>query len=96
MMSQYLGSTCRTAESIGKGLKLEETWQPSNSDEGEDDEDKDGERDAEGSDDEEEQQSGQQGHARAFNEGNCVESAAAPHITVQLQDHSNYQGEGWL
>lgn len=96
MMSQYLGSTCRTAESIGKGLKLEETWQPPNSDEEEDDEDKDGERDAEGSDDEDEQQSGQQGHARALNEGNRVESTAAPQITVQLQDHSYYQGEGWL
>ena len=53
MISQYLGSTCRApAESTGKGLKLEETWKPPASEDGDEDED----QDAEGSDDEEQGQ----------------------------------------
>ncbi|OBT77402.1 hypothetical protein VF21_04258 [Pseudogymnoascus sp. 05NY08] len=59
MISKYLGSTQRAAsESTGKGLKLEETWNPPAS------EDEDEDQDAEGSDDEEELQQGKQ-HGQA-------------------------------
>ncbi|KFY70622.1 hypothetical protein V499_09035 [Pseudogymnoascus sp. VKM F-103] len=60
LISKYLGSTQRAAaESTGKGLKLEETWNPPAS------EDEDEDQDAEGSDDdEEEQQQGKQ-HGQA-------------------------------
>jgi hypothetical protein len=43
-MSQLLGTVYRPQESTGKGLKLEETWQPPESD----DEGDDGEEDADG------------------------------------------------
>lgn len=45
-VTSLLGSTFRPAEPVGKGLKLEETWEPPKSDD-EDDEDDDG-QDAEG------------------------------------------------
>ncbi|OBT69525.1 hypothetical protein VE03_01211 [Pseudogymnoascus sp. 23342-1-I1] len=83
MRSQYLGSTHRATESsTGKGLKLEETWNPPASEDGEDED-----QDAEGSDDEEEQQSKQHGQAPVVNGSANVEVA---HSAVQ------YQGEGWL
>jgi hypothetical protein len=97
MMSQYLGSTGRTAESSGKGLKLEETWKPPASEDGEDEEDQDGERDADGSeDDESEQPSRQQGQAPAVSQNDHVEPAAGSQPAVQLQDNTHYQGDGWL
>lgn len=83
MMSQYLGSAHRAAaESTGKGLKLEETWNPPASEDGED-EDQDAE--GEGSE-EEEEQSKQHGQAPVVNGSTQVEANSA----VQ------YQGEGWL
>jgi hypothetical protein len=48
MMSQLLGSTYRKHEPTGKGLKLEETWNPPASDDEEDDDDEDGEGEDEG------------------------------------------------
>ncbi|KAG0648814.1 hypothetical protein D0Z07_4893 [Hyphodiscus hymeniophilus] len=55
IMSQLLGTSYRKAEpeSTGKGLKLEETWNPPPSDDDDDDEDDD-ELDGEGDDDDEE------------------------------------------
>lgn len=54
VMSQLLGSAYRKAEpeSTGKGLKLEETWNPPPSDD-EDEDDDDDEQDGEGEDDDE-------------------------------------------
>jgi len=65
VMSQYLGSCPRNTEATGKGLKLEETWEPpANEDDGDEDDDQDGEDDAEGSTvDEDEQNNARQGHA---------------------------------
>jgi len=51
MMSQLLGSGHRQSESTGKGLKLEETWNPPPSDDEDDEEDED--EDGEGEDEEE-------------------------------------------
>ncbi|RDL39546.1 uncharacterized protein BP5553_03886 [Venustampulla echinocandica] len=51
MMPQLIGSGYRRTESTGKGLKLEETWNPPESDE--DDDDDDDEQDAEAEDEEE-------------------------------------------
>ncbi|PQE30126.1 cell morphogenesis Las1 protein [Rutstroemia sp. NJR-2017a WRK4] len=54
IMSQLLGSTYRRTESVGKGLKLEETWQPPTAKEDEDDdEEEDGEAEEEEEDEEE-------------------------------------------
>lgn len=60
VMSQLLGPAYRKAEpeSVGKGLKLEETWNPPPSDD-EDDEDDDDEQDGEGEDDDETERSEQ-------------------------------------
>ncbi|PQE05597.1 hypothetical protein CJF30_00007764 [Rutstroemia sp. NJR-2017a BBW] len=53
IMSQLLGSTYRRTESVGKGLKLEETWQPPTAKEDEDDdEEEDGEAEEEEEDEE--------------------------------------------
>jgi hypothetical protein len=49
MMHQLLGSAYRKQESTGKGLKLEETWNPPASDDGEEDDEGDEDEDAEGS-----------------------------------------------
>ncbi|KFY85094.1 hypothetical protein V500_08716 [Pseudogymnoascus sp. VKM F-4518 (FW-2643)] len=71
MISQYLGSTHRATESsTGKGLKLEETWNPPASEDG-DDED----QDAEGSD--EEEQSKQHGQAPVVNGSTHVDAHSA-------------------
>ncbi|KAH8668182.1 hypothetical protein BGZ60DRAFT_344360, partial [Tricladium varicosporioides] len=43
LMSQFLGVTYRRPEPTGKGLKLEETWNPPASDDGNDDDEQDGE-----------------------------------------------------
>ena len=43
MMSQVLGSAYRRPEPVGKGLKLEETWNPPSDDEEEEDDEQDGE-----------------------------------------------------
>ncbi|KFX95758.1 hypothetical protein V490_03684 [Pseudogymnoascus sp. VKM F-3557] len=70
MISQYLGSASRAAsESTGKGLKLEETWNPPASEEEGEDED----QDAEGSDDEGEQQ----GQAPVVNASKHVEATTS-------------------
>jgi hypothetical protein len=63
VMSQYLGSCPQNTE--GKGLKLEETWEPpASEDDGDEHDDQDGENDAEGSTvDEDEQNNAGQGHA---------------------------------
>jgi hypothetical protein len=54
MMSQLLGSAYRRPEPVGKGLKLEETWNPPSEDEDdEDDDDDDDEQDGEAEDDDE-------------------------------------------
>jgi hypothetical protein len=60
VMSQLLGPAYRKAEPelVGKGLKLEETWNPPPSDD-EDDEEDDDEQDGEGEDDEEVERSEQ-------------------------------------
>ncbi|MCH8947783.1 MAG: hypothetical protein IH789_09180 [Acidobacteria bacterium] len=47
-VSSLLGSTYRPQEPRGKGLKLEETWEPPKSDDGEDDDDEDEDDDSEG------------------------------------------------
>lgn len=81
MISKYLGSTERAvAESMGKGLKLEETWNPPAS------EDEDEDQDAEGSDDEEEHQQQQQGK----------QHGQAPAVVNGSNPVVQYQGEGWL
>jgi len=49
MMTQLLGSTYRKPEPAGKGLKLEETWNPPPSDDENDDGEGDQDEDAEGS-----------------------------------------------
>lgn len=53
MMSQLLGSAYRQTEPAGKGLKLEETWNPPVSDDEEDEDDD--EQDGEGEDDDDEE-----------------------------------------
>ncbi|TVY29454.1 hypothetical protein LHYA1_G001846 [Lachnellula hyalina] len=52
MMSQ-LGSAYRRPESAGKGLKLEETWEPPSEDEKDEDDETDDEQDGEAEDDDE-------------------------------------------
>ncbi|KAK4083130.1 hypothetical protein PCL_00662 [Purpureocillium lilacinum] len=47
-VSSLLGSTYRPQEPRGKGLKLEETWEPPKSDDGEDEDDEDEDDDSEG------------------------------------------------
>ena len=54
MMSQLLGPAYRQTEPTGKGLKLEETWNPPVSDDEEDDDDDD-EQDGEGDDDDDDE-----------------------------------------
>jgi hypothetical protein len=49
MMTQLLGPAYRKQEPTGKGLKLEETWNPPTSDDGEEGEDAEDDEDAEGS-----------------------------------------------
>ncbi|KFY30493.1 hypothetical protein V494_08144 [Pseudogymnoascus sp. VKM F-4513 (FW-928)] len=84
MISQYLGSTHRAAaESTGKGLKLEETWNPPASEDGEDDE-----QDAEGAEDDEEPQSTQHGQAPVVN--------GSTHHVEATTTGAQYQGSGWV
>lgn len=81
MMSQLLGAAYRRPEPVGKGLKLEETWQPPESDDEKDeDEDDDSEQDGEGEDDDE-----------AVQEEVKSNTVTYPVQGVQQLDHS-----GWL
>ncbi|KFY27830.1 hypothetical protein V493_03279 [Pseudogymnoascus sp. VKM F-4281 (FW-2241)] len=93
MISQYLGSTTHrataaaavvVAESTGKGLKLEETWNPPPSEDGEDED-----QDAEGSDDDEEEEAGGRG------QGSGGDASARNHVVVDGAVVQQY-GEGWL
>ncbi|KAI9649150.1 hypothetical protein NHQ30_001717 [Ciborinia camelliae] len=53
MSSQFLGNSYRRPEPVGKGLKLEETWQPPS--EKDDDNDEEDEEDGDGEDEEEQE-----------------------------------------
>lgn len=89
MMTGFLGTGYGKVESTGKGLKLEETWNPPPSDdEDDDDEDDDDEQDGEGEDDD-------QPPAR---EQPVVAAVPQQHI-IQTQTNFSthgYGGPGWL
>lgn len=88
MMSSLFGTATRRVEPTGKGLKLEETWNPPPSDdEDEDDEDQDGE-----GDDEDEVE-----FAEASLNSQAVLPVAHPSYQVQIQPAShNYEHSGWV
>lgn len=83
MMSHLLGAG-RRVEPTGKGLKLEETWNPPPSDDEDEDEDDDDERDGEGESDDEDATEQTASIAITTNE---------PASTVQTQ---SYDRSGWL
>jgi hypothetical protein len=97
MMSQLLGTAYRRPETPGKGLKLEETWNPPASDDGE--EDDDSEQDGEG---EEEEQSASEsvvntveqtiGAITSKNDTNVNHLA----IGSAIPSSHNYDPQGWL
>lgn len=95
MMTQYLGAGHRTVEATGKGLKLEETWQPPASDDGESDDD---EQDGEAEDDDE-----SNGHVQPSAVGlihgssQPIELGNYPVAQTQMSFTSHgYGGPGWL
>ncbi|CZT40987.1 uncharacterized protein RSE6_00665 [Rhynchosporium secalis] len=87
MMTGFLGTSYGKVEASGKGLKLEETWNPPPSDDEDDEDEDDDEQDGEGEDDDE---------APAI----VVPAMPQQHV-VQSQNNSaaaaqSYGGSGWL
>jgi hypothetical protein len=98
MMSQLLGTPYRKQEApsaTGKGLKLEETWNPPPSDDGEDDEDDDedgdNEEDAEGS--EADESSEEASSTSAENNSTAIYNNC---IIVDTGNGLEHGGDGWL
>ncbi|KAF4628309.1 hypothetical protein G7Y89_g9846 [Cudoniella acicularis] len=87
LMSQFLGATYRRPESTGKGLKLEETWNPPASDD-EDDDEQDGE-----GEDEEESIDGSES-----NNGQCTTVINVKHEATDTgaMNGEQYHRNGWL
>jgi hypothetical protein len=94
MMTQLYGANYLLPEPKGKGLKLEETWNPPTSDDDDDDEEEDDEQDGEGEDDdsvEEKQATTQQ--------QNVAAAPANGYLTSSFQVNSvaqQYTQNGWL
>lgn len=97
LMSQYMSSAPRGAEPAGKGLKLEETWEPPASDVGEEEDDQDGDNDADGSvADEDEQPSGRQGVVVVANNNDHIQGINTFQDDGQLHHRSLHQTGGWI
>jgi len=94
MMSQLLGSSYRRPEPAGKGLKLEETWQPPS----EKDDDEDEGEDGEGEDDEEEEVVSENPTQSNETVETSVYMAGAtqnfPNFNASYA--TNYGGTGWI
>lgn len=75
MSSQLMGNSYRRPEPTGKGLKLEETWQPPTEKDDDDEEDGEGEEEDEEEEDEEEEEE---------------EEEVVPEIPVQMVDTTAY------
>lgn len=95
VMSQLLGSACRKyePESTGKGLKLEETWNPPPSDDEDDDEDDD-EQDGEGEDDDE--QPTHHSHANVKTTQGNTAFMSAPHVIPNGREANQDLHCSWL
>jgi len=88
MMTGFLGTGYGKVESTGKGLKLEETWNPPPSDDEDEEDDDDDEQDGEAEDDDEPPAKAQP-----------VVATAPQHHMVQTQINyatQGYGGPGWL
>lgn len=97
MMPQLIGSAYRRPEPTGKGLKLEETWNPPESDDDDDDDDNDdnddNEQDAE-ADDEEEPTKVPESSSAPYTEDPKPKNEM--HLVEASQGATQYGGSGWL
>lgn len=91
MMSSLLGSTCRRPEPAGKGLKLEETWQPPC----EKDDDEDEEEDGEGEDEEEEEVVPEK-PTQMVDTTNYMMGTTQAFPNFNASYATNYGGTGWI
>jgi hypothetical protein len=98
MMSQLLGTPYRKNElpaATGKGLKLEETWNPPPSDDGEDDdEDVENDEDAEGSETDEKPEEPEEGSSKPTEKSGTV--LYNKQNTIKPGNRLEYGGNGWL
>lgn len=89
MMAQMMGTPYRRPEPTGKGLKLEETWAPPASEDG-DDSDQDGEGD------DEQEVTAPQVDASSFQGNNSILPSNAGYFVPSQQDMHAFNTTGWL